>query len=344
MKRVENWSRLDLGGENRPFQGRGGDGTQKSAMPPKSTQKKGSKRGKKGRARAPKKSGQKDLLSNLAADIIGSVLGFFRSVQHEGSDVFPDPDYHLLWDDVTFLEDAATLANVLNFAACSRATRDVALGDGVWAPHAAAMEANLVVAPREYEDYDDTGTRVTRVLPEELVDPRALDPRGYASLSARERYYAVRGFFDGLKKAMDELGDETRWSAADILHLTRLADFCATRVEDALEDDYWAGNDGGLDDDEIEEVLERITPSECAHLTLKCFVLPELARGGVSGHPRDILLGGWPNCDPCSRSARSTTKFLCFVTGIAWDYVEACVAGTPIVWGPLLWGPINSTY
>ena len=281
-------------------------------MPPKSTQKK-RKRGKKGRARAPKKSGQKDLLSNLAADIIGSVLGFFRSVQHEGRDVLQDPDdWSRHWDDVSFVEDAATLANVLNFAACSRATRDVALSDGVWAPHAAAMEANLVVAPREYEDYDDTGTRVTRVLPEELVDPRALDPRGYASLSARERYYAVRGFFDGLKKAIDELGDETRWSAADILHLDSLVDFCATQVGYALEDPQWADIEEG-----IHEVFECITASACARLTLECFVLPELARGGVSGHPRDILLGGWPNCHPCSGSG-STAEFMERLTGLEW--------------------------
>ena len=75
--------------------------------------------------------------------------------------------------------------------------------------------------------------------------------------------------------------------------------------------------DGEMDDDQMEEVLERITPSACARLTLKCFVLPEFSRGGVSGHARDILLYGWPYCSPCAGSA-STAEFLERLTGLEW--------------------------
>ena len=313
-------------------------------MPPKSkstlkkrpAQKKAQRAPKKGGGGAPKKkraakaspkksgSGQKVGLSNLAPEIIGVVLGFFRSVQHEGRDVLAAPDdWAGHWDDVSFVEEAATLANVVNFALCSKATRDVALGDGVWAPHCAAMEANLVVAPREYEeyceyeDYVGSGTMVTRYLPEELVDPRALDPRAYAALTAFRRYCAVRGFYEGIKQTIDEFGVEEDWDSDAYAHLLGLAGFCLGRVEDRFMDPQWADIDAEMDDDEMEEVFDRITPVACARLTLKCFVLPELSREGVSGHARDILLGGWPHCSPCCGSA-STAEFLERLTGLEW--------------------------
>jgi hypothetical protein len=72
-----------------------------------------------------------------------------------------------------------------------------------------------------------------------------------------------------------------------------------------------------MDDEEAEEAFDRITPVAVARLTLKCFVLPELSREGVSGHARDILLGGWPHCSPCSGSA-STAEFLERLTGLEW--------------------------
>ena len=307
-------------------------------MPPKSkstrkkrpAQKKAQRAPKKGTGGAPKKkraakaspkksgSGQKVGLSNLAPETIGVVLGFFRSVQHEGRDVLAAPDdWADHWNDVSFVEDAATLANVLNFAACSRAARDVALGDGVWAPHCAAMEANLVVAPREYEEYGFSATPVMRELPEELVDPRALDPRAYAALTAFRRYCAVRGFYEGIKQTIDEFGDEENWDSDATAFLQGLADFCLGRVDDRFVDPQWADIDAEMDDDEMEEIFDRITPVACARLTLKCFVLPEFSREGVSGHARDILLGGWRHCSPCCGSA-STAEFLERLTGLDW--------------------------
>lgn len=299
----------------------------KSAKPPpkpakpaakKATKKKPGAKGPAATKPAAKKSGQTTLLSDLAPDIVVSVLGFFRSVEHEGRDVLEAPDnWAGRWDDVSFVEEAATLANVVNFALCSKATRDVALGDGVWAPHLAAMEANLVVAPREWKDYV---TDSTRVLPEEFVDPRALDPKGYASLSALKRYWAVRSFYEDIKETIEmDFGDEANWNRDDIRHLKSLAGFCATRVFERFEDDYgqWADLDGEMDDAQKEEVLERITESACARLTLKCFVLPEFSRGGVSGHARDLLLYGWPSCSPCAGSA-STAEFLERLTGLEW--------------------------
>ena len=118
----------------------------------------------------------------LPPKVLAHVLGFFRSAKYSGRDVLATPD-DSDWVDGTFLEEKSTLKNVLNVAYCSRATRDVALGDLVWAPHCAAMEANLPAAPRQFMN-PYTFTDTLR-MPEEYVDPRVLDPQSYASLSAR---------------------------------------------------------------------------------------------------------------------------------------------------------------
>ena len=273
---------------------------------------------------AVKKSGQKTMLSDLAPDAVVNVLGFFRSVERGGFDVLEAPQEP--WEDVAFVEERETLANVLNFALCSRATRDIALGDGVWAPHCAAMEVNLAVGPREWEVpiFDDEGgwTYEMRVLPEELVDPRALDPRGYASLSALKRYWAVRSFHDRIRQTLEEFGDKDRWDDFDWEHLNRIASFCFNQVQARFEDedDIWADIDGEWDEEQMEEAFDCINPFLCARLALKSFVLPEFNQSGVSGHARDILLGGWPKClagHPCSGTV-SFAEFLRRLTGFPW--------------------------
>ena len=129
----------------------------------------------------------------------------------------------------------------------------------------------------------------------------------YASLSALERYKSVRRFYKRIIDALKACIDEDTWLYDEYEALERIAQQSAGSVRNAVR--Y-----GGLDDEEAEDAVYSCIPSMVALVTVEHFAIKEFMRGGMSGHARDLLVGGWTFCDPRTGSS-STEAFMHHVTG-----------------------------
>lgn len=152
-----------------------------------------------------------------------------------------------------------------------------------------------------------------RLLPDEYVDPRVLDPEAYASRSAYEAYRELRVFYDRVRAKLLSFLDFATCSSADLCHIADLANFAGEAVQDAEDRAIMDGqNDPSYDWD---LALANCTPEKCAEVAVREIALKEFHRQGlVRSNARDLLLGGWPKCQPCAGSC-STTVFLEYLTG-----------------------------
>lgn len=226
-------------------------------------------------------------------DLGERILSYFRT------HYLPDTPWHQVPVDVTqiqctqgftheaFFESTETLACIVSFATCSRATRATALGDTVWAPFCKTTEAQF---PSDCDDYEEELRQrvyyTDRPLLDKYIDPRMLDP-GYALLSAFERYKAVRAFYKRVRAELMTFMDERSWSEEDRQTLEGQARWAMECLIEEVRERF------DIDDAEYNRCLLLCTANECAACVVEVYALRDLAEGNVHGHARRLLQLGW---------------------------------------------------
>ena len=227
-----------------------------------------------------------------SADLVAQITGFFVTTHWFARRAPPAPAVrkHALRDrpyDHAFLEPEGELAHVLAFAACSRLTKDVALGDAVWGPHLEIMEYQFPGS------IDEFGLGLGR-LGAEYTEPRDLG--SYESLSKFRRYKAVRAYYERVHGELRACADPSTWSEDDWAGMRKTAksafDNVYRNVELLESPDY---------------ALDACTPEWCASTALECFVLPEFMQYGIcAGSVRNTLGPGGDIWD--YRDGQRTTR------------------------------------